>query len=435
MFAPPLARDAPVVRANLWTVPIAVLVAVAVVSDASAQAPADSSGVRGLYDGGDPAQRPSQPIGAEAAPPATFESPQSNPSDEAAKTDTSSASAFPPTPIEGGEIIARIDGQAVLASDVLWQANYMMTMSTRPIPPEQQTEVRQYLMRTLAMGLIDTKLLYANFRRTVPPENLPQVEASLAKPFEEVEIPRLLKMLNVKDRPSLEAVMQKNGTTLKDVQRQFTEKTIAGEWLRQKAQKPKPVTHEEMLEHYQQHINEYKFEAQVKWEELMVRFDKFGGDRDAAWSALAKMGNQAWTVIRTNPAARGPAFAEIAKAKSHGFTAQNGGLHDWMSPEALTSKTINNALNNLPLGQMSEGLESDLGFHIVRVLDRKAAGVVPFTEAQAKIKEKLEGEQRTKLLTAELDKLRQSAKVWTIFDGDIGGARLLEALNKDAQRR
>jgi hypothetical protein len=106
-----------------------------------------------------------------------------------------------------------------------------------------------------------------------------------------------------------------------------------------------------------------------------------------------------------------------------------------MSPDSLTSKVLTNALNNLPLGQMSEGLESDLGFHIVRVLDRKAAGVVPFTEAQAKIKERLEGEQRTKLLTAELDKLRRSAKVWTIFDGDIGGARLQEALKQDAQRR
>jgi hypothetical protein len=189
-----------------------------------------------------------------------------------------------------------------------------------------------------------------------------------------------------------------------------------------------------MLEYYQQHINDYKYETQVKWEELMVRFDKFGGDRDAAWSALAKMGNQAWSVIRTNPAARGAAFAEIAKAKSHGFTATDGGLHDWMSPDALTSKALANALTNLAVGQMSEGLESDLGFHIVRVLDRKAAGIVPFTEAQTKIKERIEAEQKTKFLEAELDKLRKSAKVWTIFDGDLGGDRLMEAL-RATQRR
>jgi hypothetical protein len=310
----------------------------------------------------------------------------------------------------------------------------MMTMSTRPIPPEQIPEVRQYLMRQLVLGLIDTKLLYADFRRTVPAENLPQVEASLAKPFEDSEIPRLIKMLNVKDRPGLDAAMQKNGTTLKDVQRQWGEKTIAGEWLKQKAPKSTPITHEEMLEFYQQHINDYKFDAQVQWEELMVRFDRFGGDRDAAWSALAKMANEVWTKIRTNPAARGPAFADVAKAKSHGFTAKEGGFHDWMSPEAFNSAALNSALANLPLGEMSEGIESELGFHIVRVLDRKGPGCVPFTEAQTAIKKKLEAAQKMKLINAELDKLRKVAKVWTIFDGDLGGDRLAEALNSTQRR-
>ena len=43
---------------------------------------------------------------------------------------------------------------------------------------------------------------------------------------------------------------------------------------------------------------------------------------------------------------------------------------------------------------MSHGIESEQGFHIVRVLERKEAGRTPFTEAQAKIREKLEAEQK-----------------------------------------
>jgi hypothetical protein len=65
----------------------------------------------------------------------------------------------------------------------------------------------------------------------------------------------------------------------------------------------------------------------------------------------------------------------------------------------------------------------------VRVLDRKGAGCVPFTEAQADIRKKLEADQKTKLLQAEVDKLRQAARVWTIFDGDLNGERLAEALD------
>ena len=92
----------------------------------------------------------------------------------------------------------------------------------------------------------------------------------------------------------MKPLLKKSGTSLKDVQRQFTEKTVAGEWLRQRMPKPKPITHEEMLAYYQDHLKEYEFPRRCEWEELMVRFDRCGGDRDAAWQALAEMGNEVW---------------------------------------------------------------------------------------------------------------------------------------------
>ncbi len=330
--------------------------------------------------------------------------------------------------------MARADGQVILTSDVAWQVNHLITMSSQPVPPDQLTEVKQYLTRQLVMGLIDTKLLYADFRRKVPEENLPKIEESLEKPFEEIEIPRLIKMLKVSDRSDLETALKKNGTSLKDVQRQFTEKTIAGEWLRQRAPKPKPVTYDDLLEYYQQHVSDYDFPAQVKWEELMVRFDRFAGDRDAAWRALAQMGNEAWNTAQARPDVHGPIFAEVAKAKSQGFSAAQGGLHDWATQGSLKCEALNNALEKLPLGQMSAGIESELGFHIVRVLGRKPAGRTPFTESQAAIRDKLESAAKNSLLAAELDKVRKEARVWTVFDGDISGARVSELLDSKQRK-
>jgi parvulin-like peptidyl-prolyl isomerase len=84
---------------------------------------------------------------------------------------------------------------------------------------------------------------------------------------------------------------------------------------------------------------------------------------------------------------------------------------------------------------MSDGVESDLGFHIVRVLERQEAGRKPFTEAQADIRTMLENEQRTALITAELKRLRSSARAWTLFDGDFNGPRLSELLESQNKRR
>jgi hypothetical protein len=378
-----------------------------------------------LYDPNQPASSPAG-VGAEGAPAATFLAP-------------SAGSAFPPVvpadaqPIEGSQIIARIEDQVVLASDVLWQVNQMIALNNQPIPPEHLGEVQQMLMRRMVVQLIDTKLLFADFRRTVPPENLPKIEASIVEPFEKVEIPRLLEILKVKDRVELEAKLRQSGSSLKTVQRQFTERTVAQEWIRQKTPKPKPITHEELLAYYQDHLKEYEYPAHVKWEELMVRFDRMGGNRDAAWKMLAEMGNEVWDHVKANPDLRGPVFAQVAKAKSHGFTADKGGLQENGLGD-LKCETLNEALANLQLGQMSDRLESDQGFHIVRVLERTPAGRKSFVDVQSEIRKSLEAEQKEAAIAGELARIRKSARVWTTWDGELAGDRLAQTLSGKQKR-
>ena len=133
-------------------------------------------------------------------------------------------------------------------------------------------------------------------------------------------------MLKVKDRAELEAALEQSGTSLKDVQRQFTEKTIAGEWLRQRMPKPKPITHEDMLAYYQDHLKEYEYptpgavgraDGAVRPLRRRPRRRVAGAGRDGQRGVDARS--------RPIPTLRGPVFAEVAKAKSHGFTAADGG--------------------------------------------------------------------------------------------------------------
>lgn len=397
--------------------------------------PPPATGVRGIYDANEAA--------AIAKPPAaTFVAPGGvqNPPAPPGGVVQSDGIAPESRPIEGSEIIARADGQVILASDVLWQANQIIAANRDRIPPEQIEEIRKYLLRQQLFTLvdqhltfIDSKLLFADFVRNVPAENLPKIEEQIAEGFEKQELPRLIKMLKVKDREELDALFRESGTSVKDVQKQFMEKVVAGEWLRQRMDKPKPVTHEQILAYYQDHLTEYEYPAQVRWEEIMVRFDRVGGDRDAAWKALAEMGNEVWQAAAASPNVRGPVFAKVAKEKSHGFTADEGGVQDWTALGSMKCEELNEALETLALGQMSDGIESELGFHIVRVLERKEAGRTPFTEAQEQICKVLEQEQKAALVAAELAKLRETARVWTLFDGDLSRARLAEAL--DGRRR
>ena len=68
------------------------------------------------------------------------------------------------------------------------------------------------------------------------------------------------------------------------------------------------ITPDQMVAYYRQHLDEFTTPDRVKWEELMVRLEKYPSS-EAAYAALARMGNQVLA---------GANFADVAKAASDG---------------------------------------------------------------------------------------------------------------------
>ena len=166
-----------------------------------------------------------------------------------------------------------------------------------------------------------------------------------------------------------------------------------------------------MLEYYQEHLKDYEIDAKVRWERLSVHFDKIA-DKNAAYRMIAGMGNE---VLRGAP------FTAVAKRSSHGLRASHGGQHDWTPQGSLRSDVIEKALYELPSNRLSQIIEDDRGFHIVRVLERRDAGHVSFGEAQPGIKKTFESKNFNEQVRAYIAKLREEIKVWTIYDGGPAG--------------
>jgi hypothetical protein len=341
--------------------------------------------------------------------------------------------------LDGCQVIARIDNQIVLACDVLWKVNSMIetyqerSPPEKRVPPEQMQATREQLMQREIAALLDRKLLYDEFRRNVPQENMPRVEQELLKPFEEKEIPELMKQLDVNNQRDLERELARLGSSLADVRRAFNENVIASEWVRSKVKVNEEVSPEEMLEYYKSHVSDYEYPTQARWEELMVSKDRFN-DPQQAYVELANMGNEVWQ-RGTQVAVQGPAFAEIAKVKSDGFTAKDGGIHDWTTKGALQSAEIDTALFTLQVGQMSHIIDSGPAFHIVRVLERKEAGRRPFTEVQGEIRDALKQQRLRAEMGAYLAELRSRARIWTVFTGPVSADVLVGRKPGQTQQR
>ena len=230
-----------------------------------------------------------------------------------------------------------------------------------PDPAKGVSAAHRGLLNQLMRQQIDVKVLYQDFLKTVPKEQLPTVEESLHRHFEENMLPMLMKRENVVSRADLETALRAKGSSLDREKRIFSEQTIAQEWVRQKV-KPEgggdkgekgndkdEVTHEEMRTWYQKHLKDFEQPAKARWEELMVTFSRHP-NHDEAYAALAAMGNR---VIA------GASLADVAKSASEGPTAPQGGQRDWTHPGSLSSDALDHAIFSLPVGQLSQILESE----------------------------------------------------------------------------
>jgi PPIC-type PPIASE domain len=341
--------------------------------------------------------------------------------------------------LEGCQVIARVDDQVVLACEVLWRVNLLLEEYQRKAPAGQRVpqdkidDTRKQLMQREVASMVDRKLLFNQFRRAVPQENMPRIEENLRAPFEQHELPALMKQVNVDNQRDLEIELARLGSSLADVRRSFNERIMASEWIRSKVKVNEDVGPDEMIEYYRGHLADYDFPSQARWEELMVRKDRFK-DAGAAYAEIAELGNNVWQTGTQKPV-RGAAFAEIAKAKSDGFTAKDGGVRDWTTKGALQCKAIDDALFTLQVGQMSPIIDSGPAFHIIRVLERKEAGRKAFTDVQADIRDRLKEKRYQKEASTYLTTLRQDARVWTVFTGNVSAEVLLGRKPDETQQR
>jgi parvulin-like peptidyl-prolyl isomerase len=104
----------------------------------------------------------------------------------------------------------------------------------------------------------------------------------------------------------------------------------------------------------------------------------------------------------------GAAFAEVADR--HSDCAGNGGDLGWF-PRGEMVDEFDNVAFSLQTGAMSEIFRSVFGFHIVKVLERKPAGVRGFAEVKDEIERALSEQKREKALEDYLDRLRAAADI------------------------
>ncbi|MFM8735173.1 MAG: peptidylprolyl isomerase [Pirellulales bacterium] len=335
--------------------------------------------------------------------PAAFDQPAAPPTDQLPGVQS----------LETALVVARVGPEVVLEADLLTpKALEWLEKVTPGLPPDKVRELRLQICQQVLPSHVETLMVYVDACREIPADKLPEIRKNVDRAFDEQQLPKMMKDANSPNSLEFEKSLRAKGMSLDRMRKMFFERGLAQEWLRKNVKTDEEVPHADLIAWYQNHLADYDYPAKARFEALTVKMG-LKRSRAEAWDAIAEMGNE---VLAGRP------LAEVARSRSEGPTAAQGGAFDWTSKGSLTSRALDEAIFSLPPSQLSSIIEDGEMLHIVRVTERTEAGRTPFIEAQVGIRETLLTERRQAATEEYLGKLRQRTPVWTIFDDQGGSA-------------
>jgi len=109
-------------------------------------------------------------------------------------------------------------------------------------------------------------------------------------------------------------------------------------------------------------------------------------------------------------------FAEYAKKYSEDpASSAKGGDLGFFSKEEMVPEFAEAAFSTKP-GKLSDIVKTQFGYHIIKVVDRKEAGITPFDEIKTRIKRYLEEKKKMEAFQKLMEESKQSAKIVYLQD-------------------
>jgi parvulin-like peptidyl-prolyl isomerase len=294
-------------------------------------------------------------------------------------------------------------------------------------PADRRDAARTFemLYEATLQKLIERSLLVQEAKRHIGKKDQKLIERfneEADRIFHESEVVPLMRQYQVDNEYQLKEKLAPQGRSLAQMQQDFRQMWLADQYLHSRLTTKVKVDLPDLLKYYDEHVKKHEFDrpALITWREIVVepiepspppsaRHDSTvlltsdrSGQEAARREALALL----------EKLRKGEDFATLARKESDGpaRSRNQGGLME-TSPGGYGVPAVNEALETLPIGQLSNLIEGPDGYHIVKVEKRRPSGPASFAEVNDQIKPILENAKFVEERTALLNKLRKNAVI------------------------
>ena len=321
----------------------------------------------------------------QAAPPAPVASAQSAPTTPAAPPQ---AAAVKPVPAQLPEVVARVNGEAISGKE-LEDAIRAIAGRAGPVPPDERDRVYR--------GVLDDMIGYRLMIQEAKARKVTVADAEIDAQVAQIrsQFPN--------DAQFQQALAAQN-TTLDAVRKDTRDEMSAAKLVDSEIAGKIAVKPEAVTDFYNKNQDKFQQGPRVRASHILIGIPQ---NADAATKQQAK--TKAEALLKDLKA--GKDFAEAAKANSQDpGSAPNGGDLGYFEQGQMVPP-FEQAAFALKAGEMSDIVETQFGYHIIKVAEKQNSRVVPLDEAKGQIEEYLTQQNRHAQTELFVQTLKMKAKI------------------------
>ena len=327
-----------------------------------------------------------QPVKSQAKQPAKETKKDEAKGAEPAKEEAKSATKGSTT-----DVMLRVNGTPITRQEVDRAVKVMLAQSQipEPVAPEIQQQAEAAALEQLTAA----ELLYQEATKTEVKELDKQIAAKVAE-----------NRAKFKTDAEFEEALKSVDMTTKDME-EFTRKDlIISNYIQTKLVPQAEVTEAEARKFYDENLDKYfKKPESARASHILI-----GVEQGASEEERKKAKEKAEAILKRVKG--GEDFATLAKSESScPSSAQGGDLGTFARGQMVPA--FENAAFALKPGQVSDIVETQFGYHIVKLTEKQEAKTESFEDVKPKIMEYLKQEKVQKAISDKVEELKKNAKI------------------------
>jgi len=308
-----------------------------------------------------------------------------------AKTAAPTTAAKPAAPAAAqADVVATVNGAVITRAEMDRALNFMLAQnrSGKTLSADEKKTAETAVLDQL----ISAELLYQAGKRLEVKDIDKLVETQMTQ--------------NKARFPSPDAydkALKASGLSEKDLKEFARREIYINNLIEKEIASKATASDEDARKFYDENKDKFKHDESVKASHILI-----GVDPKASVDDKKKAREKADAILKRVKG--GEDFAEVAKKESSCPSSAQGGDLGYFSKGQMVP-AFENAAFSLKPGEMSDVVETQFGYHIIKVTDKKQAGTDSFEDVKPKIVNYLKLQKIQKGINDYVEKLRKESKI------------------------